>query len=149
MPISSYLIRTSRVSLGKDNDFEVRALTFPDIIAAVSSHMPALIAIVSKSQEADGDIYTKMNTSQMAMMVARDFPSVATEIISMCVVGETMDEAARSKVAMLPAPISMNALLSIFRLTVEEAGGLGNLVADLRQHVQSVMTSGESPSQNA
>lgn len=139
MPLSSYSIRTSRIALGKSNDFEVRALAFPDIISAVSGHLPSLVAIVAKYQQAQQDVFSKKNTFDLALMVARDFPNIATEIISMCIVGEEVTEATRATIACLPAPVSMNALVEIVRLTVEEAGGLGNLVADFRNHAQVVM----------
>jgi hypothetical protein len=152
MPISAYSIRTGRVPLGKDNDFEVRALTFPDLTAMVTNNMPALIAILSKYQEARDDVFSKQNVMQLATMVARDFPNLATEIISNCIHGEPVTDETRQKVALLPAPIQMMALVEISRITVEEAGGLGNLMADFRQRVQDAMAAGQSdpsPIQNA
>lgn len=139
MPISAYTIRTARVPLGKDNDFEVRALTFPDLTAMVTANMPVMIAILSKYQEAREDVFSRRNIMDLAAMVARDFPSFATEIISACVVNEPVTEETRNKIANLPAPIQMMAIIEISRITSEEAGGLGNLIADFRQRITDAM----------
>lgn len=153
MPISAYTIRTARVPLGKDNDFEVRALTFPDLTAMVTQNMPALIAVLSKYQEAREDVFARRNIMELATMVARDFPTLATEIISSCVVNEPVTEETRNKIASMPAPIQMMALIEISRITVEEAGGLGNLMADFRRRIADAMAaageSDPSPIQNA
>ena len=152
MSIAAYTIRTGRVSLGKDNSFEVRALTFPDLALMVTNHMPSLVAILSKYQEARGDVFTRQNVAQLAVMVSRDFPNLATEIISACVHGETVDDQTRQKISMFPAPVAMAALVEIARISVEEAGGLGNLIADFRQRIQDAMaaegTSDPSPIPN-
>lgn len=139
MPLSAYQPRQASVPLGKDNDFVVRAITFPDLVLMASNHMPSLVAIVAKYQEAKQDVYSQKNIGQLALTVARDFPTFATEIISACIVGETVDDATRQKIALLPAPVQMQALVEIGRLTVEEAGGLGNLMADLRKRLGEAM----------
>lgn len=152
MSLSAYTIRTGRVPLGKDNEFEVRALTFPDIAAMATTNMPSLIAIVAKYQEAREDVISKQNMGQLATMVAKDFPNLASEIISACIHNEPVTDDIREKVRLLPAPIQMMALLEIARITVEEAGGLGNLMSDFRQRVQDAVTAGQSdpsPTQNA
>ncbi|WLJ71131.1 hypothetical protein [Sphingomonas phage Carli] len=139
MPISAYQPRHATVPLGKDNDFVVRAITFPDLAIMASNHMPALIAIVAKYQETKADVYSTKNIGQLALTIARDFPTFATEIISSCVVGETVTDETKAKIGLLPAPVQMTALIEISKLTVEEAGGLGNLVADLRKRMGEAM----------
>lgn len=139
MPISAYTIRTARVPLGKDNDFEVRALTFPDLTAMVTQNMPAFVAVLSKYQEARGDVFARRNIMELATMVARDFPTLATEIISACVVNEPVTEETRTKIGNMPAPVQMMAIIEIARITAEEAGGLGNLIADFRQRITDAM----------
>ena len=139
MPISAYTIRTARVPLGKDNDFEVRALTFPDLTTMVTQNMPAFVAVLSKYQEAREDVFARRNIMELATMVARDFPSLATEIISACVVNEPVTEETRNKIGNMPAPVQMMALIEISRITAEEAGGLGNLIADFRQRITDAM----------
>lgn len=139
MPLSAYEARTARVPLNKGNDFEVRPITFPDLALMASKHMPTLVAIVAKYQESKEDIYSRKNITELALSVARDFPTFATEIISACIVGETVDDETRRKITLLPAPVQMTALVEIGRLTVEEAGGLGNLMADLRSKFEGLV----------
>lgn len=139
MPISAYTIRTARVPLGKDNDFEVRALTFPDLTAMVTQNMPAFVAVLSKYQESRGDVFARRNIMELATMVARDFPTLATEIISACVVNEPVNDETRNKIGNMPAPVQMMAIIEISRITAEEAGGLGNLIADFRQRITDAM----------
>lgn len=138
MPISAYQPRTARIPLGK-TDFEVRPLTFPDIALMANEHMPTLVAIVAKYNEAKEDIYSKKNWTNLAMSVARDFPTFSTEIISACVVGEPVTPETRKTIALLPAPVQMTAMVEIIRMTVEEAGGMGNLVADLRKRMEAAV----------
>lgn len=135
MPLSSHIIRTAKVQLSKDNDFDVRAITFPDLALLVQFKMPELIAIVAKYQDAKADPTDRKNIGELAIMVARDFPSLAVEIISACVVGELVDDTMRLKIAALPMPIQLDALGKIAKMTVEESGGLGNLFADLRRQM--------------
>lgn len=144
MTIAAYTLRTGRVPLGKDNSFEVRALTFPDIAAMISNNRETLVAIIAKYQEAQGDVYSRRNISELAFMIARDFPTLSTEIISASVHGEVVTEETKLKIAMFPAPIQMAALIEIVKITVEEAGGLGNLMADFRQRIQEALAAGES-----
>ena len=139
MPLSAYEARTARVPLNKGNDFEVRPITFPDLALLASQQMPALVAIVAKYREAQEDVYSRKNITNLALSVARDFPTFATEIISACVVGETVTDETKKKIALLPAPVQMSALVEIGRLTVEEAGGLGNLMADLRSKFEGLV----------
>jgi hypothetical protein len=135
LPLTTHTIRTEKVRLNKDNDFEVRAITFPDLSFLVQTRLPDLVAIVAKYQETRNDITNRKNIADLAIMAARDFPSLAVEIISACVYGELVDEPLRQKIAALPFPIQLDALSKIARITVEEAGGLGNLIADLRQRM--------------
>lgn len=138
MPLSTHTIRTEKVRLTKDNDFAVRAVTFPDLTFMVSTRMPDLIAIVSKYQELKGDITSRQNMADLAIMVARDFPGFAVEMISACIYGEDVTPEMRRTVAALPVTTQLDALSKIARLTVEEAGGLGNLMADLRQRMEAM-----------
>lgn len=138
MPLSSHKIATAKVRLSKDNDFDVRAVTFPDLAFIVQTKLPDLIAIVAKYQETREDLTNRKNIGELAVMVSRDFPTLAVEIISACVFGEDVDEEMRRKIAALPMPIQLDALTKIAKLTVEEAGGLGNLLSDLRQRMAAM-----------
>lgn len=138
MPISAYKPRYATIPLGRNNDFVVRAITFPDLALMATNNMQSMIAIVAKYQEARQDVYSTKNIGEMALTIARDFPTFATEIISSCLVGETVDDKLRETIALLPAPVQMAALIEIAKMTVEEGGGLGNLVADFRAKIEAV-----------
>jgi hypothetical protein len=142
MPLSTYEIPMASIPLGKNNSFDVRAITFPDLTFMVEKHLPALTAILAKYKEAQEEVYSRRSIADFAVMIARDFPSFAVEIISVCISGEdeTADrEALSKKVALLGAPVQINAMLEIARLTVDEAGGLKNLTAGLRTKLQAAM----------
>ena len=149
MPLSTHTIRTEKVRLSKDNDFDVRAVTFPDLAFMVSTRMPDLVAIVAKYQESRdaaqrGEIMSRTNMTDLAIMVSRDFPTLAVEMISACVYGEEVTPEMRRTIAALPMPVQLDALVKISKLTVEEAGGLGNLIAELRQRLNEAMAMGET-----
>lgn len=138
MPLSAYQPRSEKVALGKDNDFVVRALTFPAVAALVADRATELAAIVAKYQETRKDITSTKNIGDLVTMVVRDFPNLATEIVSSCIVGETVDAPLIDKIKLLPFPVQLDALLKIGRLTVEEAGGLGNLIADAQKRLAEI-----------
>lgn len=137
MPLTTHQIATAKVRLSKDNDFDVRAITFPDLAFLVQHKMSELIAIVAKYQETREDITNRKNMGELFLMVARDFPTLAVEIISACVYGEMVDETLRHKIGALSFPVQLDALTKIGKLTIEEAGGLGNLLTDLRQRLNN------------
>lgn len=150
MPLSSYTIRTDKVRLDANNDFEVRGATLPDIAFLVQERLPDMIAVVAKYQEARDETLadkrpTQQTMGELAVMVARDFPNLALEMISLCIVGETVDAKTREKIATLPIPVQLDAISKIVKLSTEEAGGLGNLLSGLRQRLQDATAGEASP----
>jgi len=140
LPLSTYTIRTAPVRLSKDNEFQVRAVTFPDLAMIVQTRLPEVVAILAKYQESRELGSPVKSVSEIAIMAARDFPTMTSEIISLCVHGEIVTEAMRETIQSLPFPIQLQALISIGQLTVEEAGGLGNLLAEFRQNMTAMGT---------
>jgi hypothetical protein len=134
MPLSSYIVPTSSVVVGKTS-FDVRAIAFPDLTSLVQNHMTDLMVIIDKHRETKNDVYAKKNISELVVMVARDFPTLATEIISRCIANEVVTDETRDKIAQLSFPVFIDAMIKIAMLTVEEAGGLKNLIASLRSRL--------------
>lgn len=146
MPLSAHVLRTERVRLSNDNDFAVRAVTFPDLALLVQDRMPEMIAIVAKYQEGQEEIRLGgrpdvKTIGQIALMACRDFPNLTTEIISSCIHGEVVTPEVREMVSQLSVAVQLDALTKIAKLTVEEAGGLGNLFSDFRETLQAAVGS--------
>lgn len=142
MPLSTYTIPTATIPLGRENNMVVRGISFPDLTFLMQEHLPVLTAILSKYKDARDDIMSRRSIADLALMIARDFPTFATEMISVCITGE--DETAdrkelATKVAMLGAPVQIMAMVEIARLTTEESGGLKNLMAGLRTKLETAM----------
>lgn len=127
------------VDLQRENYFTVRGLTLQDITYLVQNHLGDLVKTFEiYSEQKRGNAENAI--VQMAMIVARDMPTLAVEIIS--VASDESADGAKVGASKLPALIQINALLTIVKLSSEEAGGLKNLTALVGPAVANVVNPG-------
>lgn len=143
MPLSTYKTQKETVKLptvrgegGKmvENSFEVRGLSFPDVTYLVKEHLGDLIKIVELTQKQKKSVASKAAMGEILLIVARDFPALCTETISMCS-GEEDTPEIRQIVRELPFPVQLDALVKIGKLTVLEDTALKNLTASLKDRL--------------
>lgn len=141
MKLSDYTILREKITLpGKPVDgvkpfFEVRGLCLDDMTFLVQRHLGPITRALKLWQESREDVLRTGNVAQFAMTIAKDFPELAAEVISAA--ADELDEGATAKARQLPIAAQIAALAAIARLSVEDAGGLGNLLAEMRQRLES------------
>lgn len=124
---------TSSIPLPGDNPaITVRGLGLEDFGLLIENHLAAVTEAAERYAAMKRDIYAKQNLQGFMLVLAREFPSLATEVIS---VAADEPELRDFK---LPIGPQMAALAEIARLTLMDAGGLGNLLAILGTTLQSV-----------
>jgi hypothetical protein len=147
MKLSDYAIQRERITLpGKPVDgvkpyFEVRGLCLEDMTFLVQRHLGPITRALKLWQESREDVLRTGNVSQFVMVLAKDFPELAAEVISAA--ADELDEGATATARQLPIASQIAALTAITRLSMEDAGGLGNLLAEMRARLESAVSVGD------
>lgn len=142
MKLADYTIQRERITLpGKAKDgvkpfFEVRGLCLEDMTFLVQRHLGPITKALKLWQESREDVLRTGNVAQFVMVIAKDFPELAAEVISAA--ADELEEGATAKARQLPIASQIAALTAITRLSMEDAGGLGNLLAEMQQRLKSV-----------
>ena len=116
----------------------VRGLTFEDISALVTGHLVAITALTERWQATKGDVFANTNVQAFVIQMATSAPEVVAEIIAFG--ADSPEDIAVA--ARLPIAVQIAALGEIVRLSVDDLGGLGNLVAVLGPLVKSLVAKG-------
>jgi hypothetical protein len=141
MKLADYVIPREKINLpGKPVDgvkpfFEVRGLCLDDMTFLVQRHLGPITRALKLWQEQREDVIRTGNLGQFVMTLAKDFPDLMGEVISAA--ADELDEGATAKARQLPIATQIAALTAISRLSMEDAGGLGNLLAEMRQRLES------------
>jgi hypothetical protein len=141
MKLADYTIQREKITLpgkavgGEKPFFEVRGLCLDDMTFLIQRHLGPITRALKLWQESREDVIRTGNVSQFVMVLAKDFPELAAEVISAA--ADELDEAATAKAGKLPIAAQIAALSAISRLSMEDAGGLGNLLAEMRQRLAS------------
>lgn len=137
--LEDYAIPKAKVPLPGGKQIEVRGLCADDITFLVQLHLPEITKALKLYQESRNDILVKGNVQQFVMTLARDFPGLVAEVISAAT--DSRSDKAREIAAKLPVATQIVALNEITRLTMEDGGGLKNLLAEMRDRLQSAVAS--------
>ena len=147
MLLKDYVIPRSRITLpgpavdGQRPYFEVRGITLDDMTFLVNRHIGPITKAVKMYQESREDILKTGNLQGFVMTLARDFPDLAAEVISAA--SDQLDDETRNKARQLPISVQISALSEITRLSLEDAGGLKNLLAEMRTRIENAASVGE------
>jgi hypothetical protein len=116
----------SEVPLPGDNPaIHVRGLGLEDFSVLITDHLAMVTEAAERYNAMKADIYAKQNLQGFILVLARDFPGLVMEVISLAA-----DEP-ELKGFRLPIGPQLAAITEIARLTLVDAGGLGNLLAVL------------------
>ena len=147
MLLKDFVIPRSKITLpGKAVDgekpfFEVRGITLDDMTFLVNQHLGPITRALKLYQESREDILASGNLQGFVLTLARDFPDLAAEVISAA--SDSLDDSTRKIAKQLPISVQVRALIEIVRLSLEDAGGLGNLLAEMRARIESVVADAE------
>jgi hypothetical protein len=139
MKLSDYTIQREQIPLpgpakgGVKPFFEVRGLCLDDMTFLVQRHLGPITRALKIWQEQREDVIRTGNLSQFIMTLAKDFPELMAEVISAA--ADELDDGATATARQLPIATQIAALSAISRLSMEDAGGLGNLLAEMRQRL--------------
>lgn len=125
MGLSQHITPRSIVPLLNDNTVAVRGLNLDDFSALLQNHLEPISKAVALYQAQRADIFATNNLQQFVLSVVKDFPGLVMEVIS---IASDEPEARDIK---LGIGLQLTIVSEICKLTLEEAGGLGNLIASL------------------
>jgi len=128
MPLSTYVVPRIVIPLGGDNSMAVRGINLDDFTFLLPNHFEAMSKVVALYQTHTESVFSSRAFTDFILAVAKDFPGLLSEVISL----STDEDMAEVRKVKLPMSIQLAALSAILKLTVEEAGGLGNLIGQLR-----------------
>jgi hypothetical protein len=147
MLLKDYVIPRSRIDLpgakvdGEKPFFEVRGITLDDMTFLINQHLGPITKAVKLYQESREDVLKTGNLQGFVMTLARDFPDLAAEVISAA--SDSLDDETRKIAKTLPISVQIMALSEITRLSLEDAGGLKNLLAEMQARIESAARVGE------
>lgn len=137
--LEDFAIPRAAVKLPGGKQFMVRGLSSDDLSLMVSQHLPEIVKAVELYQERRQSVMDTGSLTGFLMTFAKDFPAVLAEVISAAT--DSTSEKAREVARKMPLPIQLAALNEITRLTMEESGGLKNLLAEMRARLESAAAS--------
>lgn len=111
----------------------VRGLSLTDIGALVVDHLDAMMEITTLYIQTQKDVRAMTNLTDLLTVASKSFPGFVSEVIS--IVTDTPE--LRDK--RLPAVLQLKILSASIQLTVEDAGGMGNLSAMLQSAVRGAI----------
>ena len=144
MPLADFQIPRERITLpgkpvnGVKPFVEVRGICADDLTYLLQRHLGPITRAVKLWQESKADIIRTGTLQQFMLVLLKDFPDITAEVISCC--ADEIDDAAIAVARKLPIASQLACLSAIFKLTQEDAGGLGNLLAEFRQRLESAVS---------
>jgi len=126
MPLSAHVTPRIVVPLLDDNNVAVRGLNLDDFTALMPEHFDSITKIADLYSRHQTSVFSGKGLSEFLIASAKDFPNLLSEVISIAA-----DEPDARNVK-LGIALQISVLSAILKLTVEEAGGMGNLFAQLR-----------------
>ncbi len=133
MPLAAHKTPRITVPLLDGNDVSVRGFNLDDLMGLVPNHFEDLSKVAALYAEHKESVFSQRAITSMILQIANSFPGLISEVISVAA-----DEPDARDIK-LSTGLQMSVLTAIVKLTVEEAGGLGNLFARLRDIGRSVV----------
>lgn len=135
MSWTDYQTPVIQVATGEPEDKTrpVRGLGLEDISLLVVNHLDDMMEITTIYIQSQKDVAAVTNLTDMIVMVSKQFPRFVSEVIS--IVTDTPELRERK----LGVALQMKILSAAMKLTVEDAGGMGNLLATLQDAVRATL----------
>lgn len=134
MTWTDYKAPTILIDTNDGQQRPVRGMSLEDFSQLIASHLDEMMDIATLYIQSQNDVYAATNVTDLAMIVLRQFPQVVSEVISM------VTDTPELKAVRLPVGLQVSIIKASFQLTVEDAGGLGNLLAALQQTVKAALS---------
>lgn len=111
----------------------VRGLSLDDMSTLIVDHLDDMMEITTLYIQSQKDVKAVTNFTDMLVVASKNFPRLVSEVIS--IVTDTPELRDRH----VGAVLQMKILMASFKLTVEDAGGMGNLSAILQKAVKAAV----------
>lgn len=137
--------KTTRIEipLSDKNSFQVRGLDIDDMTHILANYLPAVSKAAELYKQHQESAFSNANFVNLCGVLATDFPGLTMEVIS---IAADEPEAKNVKIGLGP---QIAALQAIFKLTIEDAGNVGNLFATAAAAAKGVLESARERSQEA
>lgn len=136
--------QTPRIDVPLDTSgtvVSVRGLNLDDLALLLQDHLEPISKAMEMYQRSKNDIFSNSNFQGFVLGILKDFPGLVSEVISIAA-----DEPEARKVK-LPLGFQTSAISAVMKLTLEEAGGLGNLFASLAALARGALQNASEQSQ--
>lgn len=130
---TDYRVPVVYVPMGDDKEGPVRGLALEDFSNLIVAHLDTMMEITTLYIQSQKDVLAGTNMTDIAIIVARQFPDFVSEVISM------VTDTPELKGVRMPVGLQMAILSAALKLTIEDAGGLGNLSAMLQSAVKAAV----------
>lgn len=129
MTWTDYKAPTVLIDTGDGQERPVRGLSLEDLSQLVSSHLDEMMEMTTLYIQSQKDVMAATNMTDLVMIAVRQFPKVMSEVISM------VTDTPELRNVRLPVGLQIRVVQAAAKLTIEDAGGLGNLSATLQNVV--------------
>lgn len=134
-PWNDYQVPTIPVEMSPGIFGPVRGFTLDDITNLIGAHLDEMMEVATLYVQSQRDVKAGTNMTDIVYVVIRQFPKLISEVIS--IVTDTPELGDKR----LPGGLQFKILEAAFKLTIEDAGGLGNLSAALQSVVDATVAS--------
>jgi hypothetical protein len=136
---TGYKHPTSEVPFTADRTIIVRGLDIDDLSIIIGGHLDAVSKAADLYSRQKADIFAKANMQNFILTLAKDFPGLTMEVISIA------SDSPEVRDMRLPFPFQLRCLTEVLKLTMTDAGGMGNLFATLGALWKGARDAGLSP----
>lgn len=130
---TDYQVPSIMVDPGDGKERPVRGLSLDDMGILIVNHLDTMMEVATLYVASKRDVFGSNNATDLMMTVAKGFPDFVSEVIS--IVTDTPE----LRKVRLPAGVQLKIMQAALKLTVEDAGGLGNLSAMLSNAVRAAV----------
>lgn len=133
MTWTDYKVPTVMIDTGDGQHRPVRGLSLDDMSLLVVGHLDSMMDITTLYIQSQNDVLSVTNMTDLITVAVRQFPDFISEVIS--IVTDTPE----LRNVRLPAGLQLKVIAAALKLTIEDAGGLGNLSAILQTAVKAAV----------
>lgn len=133
MTWTDYKVPTVMIDTGDGQNRPVRGLSLDDMSLLVVGHLDSMMDITTLYIQSQNDVLSVTNMTDLITVAVRQFPDFISEVIS--IVTDTPE----LRNVRLPAGLQLKVIAAALKLTIEDAGGLGNLSAILQTAVKAAV----------
>ena len=145
MPLAAYKSKRERVTFGggKDEFFDVRGISLPDVAMIIELHAGAVSSIVEMAQ-GQAEAFNSQNPQEVSdaitnliVSITRESPILVANLIAIC----ADEEDAMTVALTLPVTVQLDAMTKIAALTFRDLASVKKLAADVMRLIRGIVPS--------